>query len=234
MPNPSPERSTDPAIVAAVSALTIVLDYDGTVTEKDYLDEVAAVFGDAGAFAVQQQHLEGGRLTVNETIRREYALVRAPLAEVVAWLLENVRVRAGFAALVALAEERDWRIILLSSGFREFIEPILDREGAAQLEVYANTIEPLPTGWRVRFADDEPCPACDVPCKRRRLQETAGRGRVAYVGDGHSDLCAAEACDLVFAVSGQRLAQHLADRGIDFRPFETLTAVADGLRAAGV
>ena len=216
--------------------LTIVLDYDGTVTEQDYLDQVALVFGDGGSAACVVEEL-AGTVGVNEVIEREYATVRAPLDDVVAWLIDNVRVRAGFAELVELAAERSWRLVVLSSGFHEFIEPILAREGLGHLEVYANSVEAHPDGWRTSFVDQAPCSTCDAACKRRRLHqitgdEMPGKARVVYVGDGHSDLCAAEACDVIFAVAGQELEGHLTRRDIVFKPFETLTSVVESLRAS--
>ena len=47
------------------------------------------------------------------------------------------------------------------------------------------------------------------------------------VGDGHSDLCAAEAADLRFARAG--LARHLDGAGLAYIPFEDMADVHRGL-----
>ncbi len=61
------------------------------------------------------------------------------------------------------------------------------------------------------------------------LERLSGGRQIAYVGDGWSDRCAAKAADLVFARAS--LAQHLADEGVAYVPFEDMTDVREGLRS---
>ena len=72
----------------------LVLDWDGTVTEVDGLHMVLLEFGDVRIYEASEEGL-GRKLTLREVIDREFETVTAPLDEVVAWLVENVRVRAG-------------------------------------------------------------------------------------------------------------------------------------------
>jgi 2-hydroxy-3-keto-5-methylthiopentenyl-1-phosphate phosphatase len=125
----------------------LVLDWDGTVTEVDSLHMVLLEFGDVRAYLQAEDDL-GRKLSLHEVISLEFATVTAPLAEVVEWLVANVRVRAGFAALV----ER-FRPLVVSSGFHELIEPILAREGV-EVELLANRLDPRPDGWRVLWRDE--------------------------------------------------------------------------------
>ena len=46
--------------------------------------------------------------------------------------------------------------MILSSGFRELIEPVLEREGVA-LEVHANRLDVKADGWRAIWRDDAQC-----------------------------------------------------------------------------
>jgi 2-hydroxy-3-keto-5-methylthiopentenyl-1-phosphate phosphatase len=147
----------------------------------------------------------------------EFETVRAPLDEVVAFVVETARVRPGFRELVD-----EFRPTVISSGFHELIRPVLAREGI-EVEVLANTVEARPDGWRVRFRDEAVCATCGEACKRASLP--AGR-RLVYVGDGYSDRCAALAADRVFATDG--LARYLDERGIEYESFADL----DGVRAA--
>jgi HAD superfamily phosphoserine phosphatase-like hydrolase len=131
---------------------------------------------------------------------------------------------------VRLAHERGWRFVIVSSGFHELIEPVLEREGVNGVEILANRVVPDPSGWRVVFRDEESCGTCGEPCKRSTVAELADGGEVVYVGDGYSDRCAAEAADLVFA--RRSLAEHLEERGIDFEPFDDFVTVTRRLDAA--
>ena len=200
--------------------MRLVLDWDGTVTETDSLWMTLEEFGDQEVFARVEGSLVEGRLSFQEVMELEFATVTAPVAEVASFLCREVRIRPGFAEL-ARAE----RPLVLSSGFHELIEPVLAREGV-DVELRANRIDARPDGWRVVWRDPEPCPVCGDLCKRRSLPSP----QFAYVGDGYSDRCAAQAADRVLARDG--LAEWLAAEGIAFERFDDLCDVLAALRAA--
>ena len=194
----------------------VVLDWDGTVTEQDTLSLVMEAFGDLPLW--RRTGIEMGRkLTHDEAIAISFTTVRAPLPEVVAWLLGRVRLRRGFAELV----ERH-RPLVISSGFHELIEPLLARDGVS-VELLANRVDARPDGWRIRFREHRTCEQCGESCKRAALPP----GDVVYVGDGYSDRCAALAATRVFA--RDRLARDLADRGHPHEPFDDLLDVVAAL-----
>ena len=139
----------------------------------DSLHLVLLEFGDVGVYEAAEDSL-GRELTLHEVIALEFETVRAPLGEVVEWVRENVRVRPGFAEIVELH-----RPFVVSSGFHELIEPVLEREGL-DVDVRANRLDARRDGWRALFRNDDPCPVCGQPCKRADL---AGLGAFAYVGD---------------------------------------------------
>jgi 2-hydroxy-3-keto-5-methylthiopentenyl-1-phosphate phosphatase len=197
--------------------LKLVLDWDGTVTERDSLVQAIEQFGDVAVYEETEERL-GRDLTLHEVIAMEVATIRAPLDEVTAWVREHVVVRAGFRELAEA-----YRPLILSSGLRELIEPVLAREGV-ELEVRANEVDPRPKGWQVRFRDDAVCAECGEPCKRAGLPGE----RVVFVGDGVSDHCAALAADRVFARDG--LAGYLGQRGLAYEGFSDLNDVAAALR----
>jgi 2-hydroxy-3-keto-5-methylthiopentenyl-1-phosphate phosphatase len=195
----------------------LIVDWDGTVTVRDSQWMLLERFGDRGIFAATEDAL-GVTLSYRDVMERQLATVRASLEEAVAFLVAEVEVRRGFAALV-----RRFEPLVLSSGFVETIEPILAREGV-QVELSANRIEARPYGWRIVWSDESPCPVCGDLCKRRMLP--AARP-VVYVGDGYSDRCAALAADRVFAT--RALATYLDDAGVGYEPFETFDDVAAAL-----
>jgi 2-hydroxy-3-keto-5-methylthiopentenyl-1-phosphate phosphatase len=200
----------------------LVLDWDGTVTDGDGLHLVLLEFGDQDIYEAHEARL-GDELTLHEVIAGEFRSVHAPLEEVATWVRENVRLRPGFRELAELH-----RPLIVSSGFRELIEPVLEREGL-ELEVRANRLDPRPDGWRVLFRSDEPCPVCGEPCKRA---DVTGLGDIAYVGDGFSDRCVAEAAARVFARDG--LATYLDEKGLPFEPFDDFYDVAEALAGGAV
>jgi 2-hydroxy-3-keto-5-methylthiopentenyl-1-phosphate phosphatase len=196
----------------------LVLDWDGTVTERDTLALIVEWFGDSATYR-RNGTLMGRSLTHDQALASSFATVRASLAEVVDRILINVRVRPGFRALV----ERH-RPLVISSGFHELIEPVLTREGV-EVEVLANRVHAYPEGWRICFRDRAVCTTCREPCKRSSLPP----GEVAYAGDGYSDRCAALAATRVFATGA--LAEWLHERGVAFDRFEDLYDVLAAIDA---
>ena len=86
------------------------------------------------------------------------ATISAPFDEVLAWLLDTVVVRPGLPELVAAHDP-----LIISAGFRELIEPVLEREGV----VGDGRREPPragPAGWRV-----------DLPRAASRARSAASR-----------------------------------------------------------
>jgi 2-hydroxy-3-keto-5-methylthiopentenyl-1-phosphate phosphatase len=198
----------------------VVVDWDGTVTEVDGLHLVLLQFGDERIFDAVESKL-GRELTLHQVIALEFGTVRAPLEEVVEWMRRNVRLRDGFHDF---ARKRD--PLIVSSGFHELIEPILEREGL-DLDLIANRLDARPDGWRVLFREADACEACGQPCKRSDL---AGHDDgFVYVGDGFSDRCVALAASRVFARDG--LADYLQARGVAYERFTDFVALEATLAA---
>lgn len=195
------------------TSTTLVLDFDGTITEVDLLDQMAQTFGDPGVYQEVEDGIHAGTITLQECITREFEPVTVSLEEMTEWVLAHVRIRPGLPELVDLARGRGWGVRILSSGFAELIGPVLAREGVTGVELLANTVDARPNGWRVRWRDETICPVCGEACKRSGLPA----GEVVYVGDGISDRCAALASQRVFATGG--LARWLDGRGAPYEPF---------------
>ena len=197
----------------------LVLDWDGTVTERDTLHMAIERFGDLPAFDALEEDL-GQTLTLDEVIAAEMATIRAPLDEVTGWLVERVRVRRGFHELVEAHDP-----LVVSAGFHELIAPILSREGLS-VRLAANHVVVGSDGWRASFAERPPCGVCGERCKRAAV---AGLGPFAYAGDGYSDRCVTLAAERRFARDG--LAAWLDAQGLAYEPFDDLTVVLDALSA---
>ena len=203
---------------------SIVIDFDGTITQDDLLDRIARDFGDAAVYQEVEDALHAGTMPLREVITREYKPVTTPLPELIEWVLERVRVRPGFAELVHAAQQAGWEVHVVSSGFEEFIEPVLGREGV-DVPIHANRVDARPDGWVVEWRYPESCDHCHESCKRDLLPD----GYVVYIGDGYSDRCAALASERVFAIRG--LARYLDERGAPYEPFDDFTDVSRALAA---
>ncbi|HZX67325.1 MAG TPA: haloacid dehalogenase-like hydrolase [Candidatus Elarobacter sp.] len=201
--------------------LQVVVDWDGTVTERDSLVLVLQRFLPPSVFEPLMAETDAGMaartLTHRAVMEREWSTMTASLDEVVSYLLETVRVRPGFAEFVQRFDP-----LILSSSFHETIDPILAREGV-RARVKANHVEARPDGWRIRWVSDSACDACGEPCKRNALPN----GPLVYVGDGYSDRCAALVADRIFA--RDTLARYLNDQHVRYEPFTNFHALSAAL-----
>jgi 2-hydroxy-3-keto-5-methylthiopentenyl-1-phosphate phosphatase len=206
------------------SSLKLVVDWDGTVTERDTLVMMLEHFLEPSVFGSLESEtdaaLAAGTMTHRAVMEREFAALTTPLDEVVAFVREHARVRPGFAEFVERFDP-----LILSSSFHETIEPVLAREGV-KVRLRANHADPLADGWRIRWTSDSDCTTCGEPCKRASLPPAP----LIYVGDGYSDRCAALAADRVFARAG--LADYLEDRRVPYEPFTDFNALTKRLTIA--
>jgi 2-hydroxy-3-keto-5-methylthiopentenyl-1-phosphate phosphatase len=206
----------------AAGRVQLVVDWDGTVTERDTLTLTLRNFVDPALFERVESEvdaeLEAGTMTLREVMRREFAMLTAPLDDVIAFLLEHARVRPGFAEFVERFDP-----LILSSSFHETIEPVLAREGVTA-RVRANRVDARANGWRIRWMSETDCPECGEPCKRGSLPD----GGFVYVGDGYSDRCAALAASRVFARDG--LARYLDERGVAYERFTDFRGITAALK----
>jgi 2-hydroxy-3-keto-5-methylthiopentenyl-1-phosphate phosphatase len=199
-----------------VARRSLVVDWDGTVTERDTLEKVVLEFGDPQVYARTEAEL-GRTLTHDDVLEIEVGTVRAPLDEVVDFVVREARLRPGFRELA-----KRQRPLVVSAGFHELIVPVLAREGI-DVDLRANRVDARADGWRVRFRESARCENCGEACKRLALPP----GDVVFVGDGYSDRCAALAADRVFATDS--LARYLDSVGAAYEPFEDFHDVAAAL-----
>jgi 2-hydroxy-3-keto-5-methylthiopentenyl-1-phosphate phosphatase len=206
--------------VGDIAPPVVILDWDGTVTEVDSLHLALERFGDVAIYERTEEGLAGGSMSYRDVMDVEMATIRAPLEEVVRYLVEVVRIRPGFRELVA-----EYDPLIVSSGFEELIRPLLEREGI-DAQVRANGVDARPDGWRVVWRDPIVCDTCGDLCKRRSLPP----GEVVFVGDGYSDRCAALASDRVFAIGG--LARYLDAQRVPYEGFSDFFDVVRRLDGA--
>jgi 2-hydroxy-3-keto-5-methylthiopentenyl-1-phosphate phosphatase len=202
------------------------VDFDGTITERDTLELIVKEFGDPAVRRITELEL-GRRLSLHQVIASQYATVHAPIADVLEWACRHVTFRAGFSQFVSFVRYHELPSVVVSSGVREIIQPLLAQAGA-DLPLVANSVDPRAAGWRVHFSHGDACRVCGEPCKRETIEMLRQKEPVIYIGDGYSDGCAALSADHVLA--RRRLAAYLDERGVPFEPFENFFQVVEALR----
>ncbi len=204
--------------------VVVVLDFDGTVTQKDIGDEVCDRFAppiwrDIDAAWVRRE------ISLPEAQRRMWALARCQRQEAVDYARQIGHLRAGldrFLDAVLLCGGRLW---LASGGFDFYVEAILAKRLQKFERAFFN---------RTRFADGKievefphsglACSFCAV-CKGLvcdQARQTYPEREIIFVGDGASDRCAVGRADRLFAVRGSLLEKSCREVDAPYVAFDGL------------
>lgn len=209
-------------------SMLLAIDFDGTLATHDTVDWFSARWAPED-FEAADLALANGEITLDQCLAQQIANITATREEVTNFLVDTVAIRPGARELFAFCAEHDIEPIVVSAGFESLIHAILQAHGF-DLAVSAHEVEFGPDGMRVRFRERALCDHCGERCKRDEVAALAAGRRVAYVGDGYSDLCAAEEAEVRFARAS--LITHLEREGYPYIPFENMHDVRLGLAEA--
>ena len=129
------------------------------------LDRVCWEFGDPAVYAEVDAALERGEIRLVDDIERKLATVRRPLER---RRRVGARARASGPALRELdrdARSSRRRVAIVTSSFRELVEPVLGEHWRAGRD-RRQPARSATHGWRAYFRDLEVCEMCGEPCKR--------------------------------------------------------------------
>jgi 2,3-diketo-5-methylthio-1-phosphopentane phosphatase len=215
----------------------ILCDFDGTLSAEDVGLAAITLLGDQRAWDLEYQWRRG-EITSRECLAAQWGLVDWPLDRLLA-LFDSIGMDEGFHDLWRLVLDRGARFLVLSDGLDIYLDRMMLRLGHRTCDGllalgdnfgvcvprFANHAEYRDGRLELTF----PCvsDACDqcANCKLAHLMLLRPHfRRVIYIGDGHSDACAAKYADVVFAKS--HLAGIFAEERLRFTRFEGLADVA--------
>ncbi len=211
--------------------LVIFCDFDGTFAAQDVGSTLAQRHAGARR-EVLWPRLERGELTAWQYNLELLEGLALPEAELEAFL-RTVELDPGAGPLIEWCEQRAIPFRVLSDGFDRNLDRLQELSGI-RFAYDANHLRYEHGVWRIAAGHPNPDCGCGTGvCKRSRIEHFRSRHPgvpVVHIGDGRvSDLCAADAADIVFAKKS--LAEELASRGAPYEPFETLHDVVDRLAA---
>ena len=207
------------------------IDFDGTLTQQDVLDELISRYAIDDSWRVIEQRWQRGEVGSRQCLTEQLDLVRISPAELDA-LLAGITLDPGAVALIEAMESRGVPVVVLSDCVELFIRLILERHGLGRLSVRSNTA--VFHNHRLKLQcphENARCTFGAAHCKCASM-DVLGQGgrRSIYVGDGRSDLCASMKADVVFAKGV--LAQCLDKESLPYVRYSTLHDVTHYLAAA--
>lgn len=196
----------------------LFFDFDNTLTDGDILDAVIETFSPDQAWLDWENSWEEGRLSAQDCLRRQIENLRVS-RETLFDYLAQVRVDPAFPAILDWARSRGVDVNIVSDSFAPLISHILANNGICGVPIFANDLEFSSERLIPSFPYSEPACQRSANAKARHLLPYRNHTLV-FAGDGHSDLDAALAADVIFAKS--TLARELGALSVPFNPFDTL------------
>ena len=220
-------------MTVSVPSPVIVLDFDGTVTEKDIGDEVCDRFAPPAWRDIDAAWLRN-EISLPEAQRRMWAMARAERHEALAYAHEIGHLRRGLDQLMTSCVAGGSELWLASGGFDFYIEGILGARLDRFSRVYCNRAHFSNGNIAVEFPHSAiACDRCAVckgnVCDQARAGAGGARRPVIFIGDGSSDRCAIGRADRLFAVRDSILARTCDERGAEYTPFDGLDEVTAAL-----
>ncbi len=214
-----------------MTKLQIFCDFDGTIAVNDVGDAFFAKFGDAEACRLGVEAWKRDELSSLELYLVECKDTRVTPQEFADFLADQP-LDPYFAEFVKQFTADGHEIIMLSDGFENYITPLLERSNLPNLPVIANRFEYF-NGDQIKPVfpfSEHTCGKC-ANCKRHHV-ETLKKPEFTpvFVGDGLSDRCGAEQCEIVLAKND--LARYCEKNAIPYTPFDDFSNVITALQNA--
>ncbi len=219
------------AIVPPATAAQVWIDFDGTITHRDVLDDLIVGFAIEDSWKQVEADWQAGLIGSRQCLEHEFGLLHLTDAQL-AGFLDRVTVDPAMKSLIRLLRVHRVPAAILSDGVEQFITHILQRHALNDFPVRSNRIER--EGCRMKLVcpfSSAACTTAAAHCKCGSIQAAGQvRRKSIYIGDGRSDLCPARKADLVFAKGV--LARELSREGRMFVPFIGLSDVVAVLQSA--
>ena len=171
-----------------------VIDFDSTFTQVEGLDELAniALAGNPNREKIVQQIRDltekgmNGEMSFAEGLRSRVSLLQANRSHIDA-LVDFLRTKISDSFIRNRTFLKDYAdtILIVSSGFKEFIVPIVTELGLKEENVYANTFRFDEEGNIIGLDDDNVL--SQDKGKVKLLQSLQLQGDVCAIGDGYTD-----------------------------------------------
>lgn len=226
-----PPAQTPPELPAHGAPVSLLVDFDGTISLLDVGDQLLAHLAPDPAAVEAKDALYAAGVVGSRDLMRWDMDVLPRNADLLRREAISISLDRGLLDLVAVVRERAGAIEVVSDGLGFYVDDMLASLGLHDIPVATNSNRLSGGGAGMGFPYGHPrCFVCGT-CKRERVLAHQAAGHVVIlVGDGTSDRYAAAHADVVFAKASLARICHAA--GWPYQPWEGLSDVAGWLREA--
>ena len=192
----------------------MLCDFDGTIAEIDTAVIVFNKFID-GNWRIFNEQLDRGEITLEQCMRDQFSMIKAPKQVILNELDLDVAFRPGFEELVHYCLENQIPFEIVSAGLDFVITHLLELRGLDD-KTKVHAAKTRFTGEGIMMDSLELHDRNSIDFKEDLVKHFKSKGKyVLYIGDGMSDKGAVMSADYVFVVKGSRLAEFCQEERID-------------------
>jgi 2,3-diketo-5-methylthio-1-phosphopentane phosphatase len=213
----------------------VLSDFDATISEIDTGLAMFGALGDRAEVAWAMEHAwRRGEINSMECLAGQWGLLDISVDELYA-LIDSLKLDESFFDFLRLVRGRGAGLAVVSDGLDFYVDRLLGARGLKTcyeetqlrspdcLVRLANHAIVSEEGILIEFPYCNDCGQCGN-CKASDLfRLRKGFARTIYIGDGHSDLCAARYADVIFAKDA--LAEDCRKAGRRFHPFRRFSDI---------
>ena len=201
--------------------ILLVIDFDDTLVTKNAAQVVLNNFVPNDYKQIASKYKEkkiNFRIYQEDSFKK--ALEKISILEIEKYSKNNVEIRSGFKELIDYSKNKNIEIIILSSGIKSYIEPVLENY-QNDLILIAADMEKINSNVRFSYKDSYN-PNCSNDwgiCKCKTVESFKNKNFIIYIGDGiTTDFCASQKSDEIFALNP--LYNKCLDEKINAKKFE--------------
>ena len=206
----------------------ILTDFDDTAAAQNVAELLLNRFGDPSWMEVRQRFRDG-ELNLKEYQEITFRNVRADRPAMQHYVREYATLRPYFGELYQFCRAHGIPIAVVSQGLDFYISALLERDGFADVPIYAVDTEFQNGQIYYHYYHAYPGRESQGNSKALIVERFQQQGHyVIFAGDGTSDQEASVQADMVFA--HRTLARFCESEGIDYQPFNDFKNVLLTLR----
>ena len=213
--------------------VVVLSDFDGTVTTVDTAEWVLTHFAQ-GDWKLFERQFERGEITINESLTKEFSLVKASKEQILKELNDVVIFRPNFKKLAEHCKEKGLSLTIVSAGLDFVIRRFLKLENCLPL-VEVCTPKTIFNAGHISFIFPKTHDKSSVNFKQDFVRRCKNQGiKTVYIGDGQADFPAVRDADIPFAIQGSKLAGLCSGHGIpckEITDFQTVIEVIDEIKS---
>ena len=203
--------------------MLFIIDFDGTLSVKDTIDDMLEHFADPSWEDIEQSWLNGD-INAVECMTQQVRMVKTDNITLESFF-RGIQLDATFVPFYKHISQFA-KVAIVSDGLDHAVKVAMRNAAMPDIPVYANHLHFTPSGLDISFPNKvEGCAGGNGTCKCAIAQNLAldANGPVVLIGDGKSDACLAGRADIVFAKGS--LIKYCEKNAIQHHKFQTFADV---------